>query len=616
MAENISVVFSIKDEFSNNVDGIINNTRKAQDAMKDAAGSAESLGNSGQSGFGKIASGAASIAGAIGLTKALSGAFNLVKDSIGSATARIDTMEQFERTMGAITGSTEASEKAMGDLREGVTGTAYGLDVAAKATQDFVTRGMDIDDATKRVEAWGDAVAFYGDGSNEQYARVNDAIAKMTSTGKVGGQELRTLYDAGINAPQMYADVTGKSVEEVQKALTDGSISTEEFLEVVEDGMINGAGGVHQIAGAAKEAGASWGASFDNMKAAVSRGVVSIVEDIDEMLENNGLPDMREMVAGFGKKFEGVLKGLGEKIPIIAEKVMGVYETIKPGLDWMADEIFPRIADAMGTVVEKATDVYNFFADHWDLIGPIITGVAGALALLKTGMLIYEGVQIGVNIVVGLWNAIMAVNPAVWVAVAIGALVGVAISLYKNWDIVKEKTSQLWDKFKETKAFEVLEKGLDAIKSGLESVGNFFGSVKDKFLDFKNAITNFTPPKWISTIGGGISSAASAVGNFVTGGSYATGTDNVPHDMVADIHKGEMIIPARQSENLRKQGVGIHNIDRQPKTVTKTNNVQRSTGNITIAKLADEIVIREEADIDKFATMFVNKLKSAQLNMA
>src|SRR5690606_27552557 len=86
------------------------------------------------------------------------------------------------------------------------------------------------------------------------------------------------------------------------------------------------------IEGAAKEAGASWTGSFDNMRAAVTRGVVSIIQKTDEMLKSNGFPDMRAMVATFGKKFEEVLNKAANAIPPTVEKIKEIYNTLKPWL--------------------------------------------------------------------------------------------------------------------------------------------------------------------------------------------------------------------------------------------------------------------------------------------
>ena len=73
------------------------------------------------------------IASGIGVFKALSAGANLVKSSISSAMGRQDTMEAFNRTITQITGSAENATKALEDLKKITKGTAYGLDIAAKA---------------------------------------------------------------------------------------------------------------------------------------------------------------------------------------------------------------------------------------------------------------------------------------------------------------------------------------------------------------------------------------------------------------------------------------------------------------------------------------------------
>lgn len=48
-------------------------------------------------------------------------------------------MEQFNRTITTITGNANAASGALEELKGITKGTAYGLDAAAKATQNFVT---------------------------------------------------------------------------------------------------------------------------------------------------------------------------------------------------------------------------------------------------------------------------------------------------------------------------------------------------------------------------------------------------------------------------------------------------------------------------------------------
>lgn len=278
--------------------------------MKSASSSLsgiQSASESAKSSIMKIASG-------IGVFKALSASANLVKSSISSAMGRQDTMEAFNRTITQITGSAENATKALEDLKKITKGTAYGLDVAAKATQNFVTRGMDLSKATKSVGIWADAVSFYGKGTNEQLETVTDALAKMRTKGTVEMDQLNRMFDVGIDAVGIYAKAVGKSSQEVQDSLSDKTIRTDEFLNVVEKAMEEGTNGVQKIAGAAKEAGASWTGTIDNMKAATTRGVLSIMQAIDDMLSKNKLPQMREMISQFGKGAETTMNTVANGI--------------------------------------------------------------------------------------------------------------------------------------------------------------------------------------------------------------------------------------------------------------------------------------------------------------
>lgn len=313
------------------------------------------------------------IASGIGVFKALSASANLVKSSISSAMGRQDTMEAFNRTITQITGSAENATKALEDLKKITKGTAYGLDIAAKATQNFVTRGMDLSKATKSVGIWADAVSFYGKGTNEQLETVTDALAKMRTKGTVEMEQLNRLFDVGINAVGIYAKAVGRNAADVQEDLSAKTITTEQFLDVVEKAMAEGTNGVDKIAGAALQAGSSWTGTIDNMKAATTRGVLSIMQAIDNMLSKNKLPQMREMISQFGKTAEATmnviaggienLKDVGALIPQIGALgsalfvVGGSVDYIKAlggGFDLLSNKT-ARLEASIGAVGEKIT---------------------------------------------------------------------------------------------------------------------------------------------------------------------------------------------------------------------------------------------------------------------
>src|SRR5690554_3232790 len=348
---------------------------------------------------------------ALGLVAAGAKVFDMIRDSIRTAFGRIDAMERFHSTMTTITGSSEKARQALDRVTEIVKGTAYSLDVAALSTQNFVTRGVEIGKATKYVEAWGDAVAFYGDGSNETFRNVTDAIGKMLTTGKVHMDQLNRLFDAGIPAVDMYAQATGMSAAEVQEALSKGEISAEQFIDTVTDAMMEGTGGVVKIAGAAKEAGTSWSAVFDNMRIAVARGVAEIIMKIDEMLVKNGLPDMRTMVKNFGEQFENVLTGIANKIPAIINWIVAVKNALEP---WA-----PLILGVVTAAASFAT-----------IVG-VVNSVKNAFTAARTAVMIF--------------NATLMANPY---AAAIAVIIGLAVVIYTYWDEIKAFTIATWNAIK------------------------------------------------------------------------------------------------------------------------------------------------------------------------
>lgn len=362
------------------------------------------MANSSLSGIKSASEGATSsimkIASGIGVFKALSASANLVKSSISSAMGRQDTMEAFNRTITQITGSAENATKALEDLKKITKGTAYGLDIAAKATQNFVTRGMDLSKATKSVGIWADAVSFYGKGTNEQLETVTDALAKMRTKGTVEMDQLDRMFDIGIDAVGIYAKAVGKSSQEVSDSLSDKTIRTDEFLNVVEKAMEEGTNGVQKIAGAAKEAGASWTGTIDNMKAATTRGVLSIMQAIDDMLSKNKLPQMREMISQFGEGAEttmntvanGIknLKDVGALIPQIGALgsalfvVGGSVDYIKAlcgGFDTLNSKI-PKLSETLSTLQEKSKILGNTLSNTLNKSSPYLDNLKNKFSKL------------------------------------------------------------------------------------------------------------------------------------------------------------------------------------------------------------------------------------------
>lgn len=382
-----------------------------------------------------------SLLSAVGITKAVSAGFNAMKSSIGSAMDRIDTMEQFTRTMTTMTGSSKIAEQALAKIKDTVTGTAYGLDVAAQSCQKFVTSGMSMDKATGQVKTWADAVAFYGDGTNETYANVTDAIAKMVAQGKVQGDQLDRLTDAGIPAVQLFADATGQSFSDVREALSDGSISSEEFLNVLQDAMEKGTDKFAAIDGAAKEAGASWKGTFDNMKAAITRGMVAIIESIDEVLQSNGLPTLKEMIADVGKVMEKGLNYAAEHLPELISLIKKLLPVvISVGSAFAAWKITNTVSRASKSI----SGFFDLMSNGNSLMNTVFIKLgsgSGAFSKLATSAI---GAGGGIK---GLGSALVAAagGPVTLIVAAIAAVVAAFVYFWNTSEEFRQFWIDLWN---------------------------------------------------------------------------------------------------------------------------------------------------------------------------
>lgn len=309
-------------------------------------------------------------------------ALGLVKNVLGDAGVmdmsgafgRIDTMNRFQKTITTMTGDAGLAEAALAKLKDVTVGTAYGLDVASKATQGFITRGMSLGAATEQVRIWADAVSFYGEGTNEQLESVVDAIGKMYSKGTVEADQLSRLFDAGIGAAEIYANAVGESVSQVQDDLSDGTISAAQFLTVVSQAMDAGVS-----SGAAKTAGDTWATTFANVGAAINRGWVEIIENLDAALASRGLPSTMEMVQMFGQTVENTL-----------DAVAGCME---------------EVVDLAMNIESAMSEAGSFISDNWGIIEPIIIGIA-------TAWLLFNGALTAYNIIQAISNALAAISAA------------------------------------------------------------------------------------------------------------------------------------------------------------------------------------------------------------
>ena len=169
----------------------------------------------------------------------------------------------------------------------------------------------------------------------------------------------------------------------MQDDLSKGKISAMDFITTTSTAFEEGTNGVLKIAGAAKEAGGTWATSIANMKAAVTRGLIAVIDGVNAGLENAGFGTILDGVANTGVAMENMLNKVGN------------YAT--------------NVITLLAPVLNLIRDIGTFISDNWSIIAPIIMGIVTAIGL-------YNGVLIAHNIIETISNGLKVLSATLSVA--------------------------------------------------------------------------------------------------------------------------------------------------------------------------------------------------------
>lgn len=218
---------------------------------------------------------------------------------------------------------------------------------------------------------------------------------------------------------------------------------------------------------------------------------------------------------------------------------------------WQQDGTLNRIAQqfdqGLARAAELAGQAFSWVTANGDTIRRWIVGLGSALAMVKI-LQFASGVIQAVKTVslfaktVGL---IVAANPIV---LAIGAAIAAGALLIANWDTVKAKASELWERAKET-FVGIKDSIVGAFEDAKEKVAGFFSWLDDKVEGIPIIGSIY---KGAKSVGGWV---AEKISGHATGTSYFSGGWTRVNERGGEIMRlpgGTQIIP----HDLSRQMVG------------------------------------------------------------
>lgn len=338
-------------------------------------------------------------------------------------------------------------DQIMDDANYAVSGTAYGLDQAAKAAAQFGASGIQAGEEMKTVLRSISGVAAMTNTDFTEIARIFTAIA---GTGRVQTIRIQQLSDRGLRVTGKLAEAYGVTEEEMSKMISKGQVDAKSFFKVM-----NTAFGEH-----ATKANETYSGSLSNVRAALGRigekfeskkmesfrrifvsmipvinniknelmpfinGWNTIVETVTSRIAKlfdkikvyqDGMKDsetvltkISKIVLGLAEDFNKLFSAIGFGIkdginPSIASfdslisKISAAYEKLRPSLETLTTirQIVARITYSFKSL---ATFVGQIFGAIYDAITgnsgsgllDVINGVAGAIAYLSSKIVLSE----------------------------------------------------------------------------------------------------------------------------------------------------------------------------------------------------------------------------------
>lgn len=215
---------------------VLKQTGKAVDdagkAAKEAGGAFEGMGKT-----------MGSIAGALGLQMGLQAIVGTLKNVVVGSFELAAALEQTTVGFTTMLGSGEAAQGMLDDLRKFADTTPFEFTDLTEAASKMVAMGTAAEDVIPMLTTVGDTAAGLGLGK-AGIDRITLALMQMGAKGKIGGDDLRQLAEAGIPAMKYLADGAGVSTAEMAKLVEKGLVPAKEGVQTLLANMKQDFGGL------------------------------------------------------------------------------------------------------------------------------------------------------------------------------------------------------------------------------------------------------------------------------------------------------------------------------------------------------------------------------------
>lgn len=382
------------------------------------------------------------VAGVKGIGRAIASIGRGMADALKDGVEYNARMEQYTTSFTTMLGDQAKAQQLVNDLKTQAAKTPFGMGDLAGSMQTLLAFGISLKDAKKHLMHIGDI----SQGDAQKMESLTLAFAQMSSTGKLTGQDLNQMINAGFNPLEEISRKTGKSIGELKEEMAKGAISADMVADA--------------FASATAEGGRFYGAmeaqsktftgqlstmrdGIDNLKGLLARGLTDAlagtvmpmvggwIDELTTAFEQGGAP---ALIDKLGEILQEALAFIAEQLPMVVETGMSILTALMEGII----EVLPSVAETAVMLIVALVEAIiealpSLLEAALQIITTLVTGIGEALPEL-----IPAAVEMIVALVQGLVDSLPMILEA-----ALQLILGLAQGLLEAIPVLIEALPQI-----------------------------------------------------------------------------------------------------------------------------------------------------------------------------
>lgn len=373
-------------------------------------------------------------------------------------------MEQYMTSFTTMLGSASKASSMVSQLKKFAAETPFEFSDLAKGSQTLLSFGTSADKLMPTLKMLGDV----SQGNKERFDALTLAFAQVSSAGKLSGQDLLQMVNAGFNPLQVMAQKSGKSMAELRDEMGKGKISADDVAKAFQDAT--GKGG--QFYNAMEAQSKTFNGQLSTLKDNAMQFLGNITQGFTDSLKDTALPMVNGWMTQLSDAFQqggisGVVSTLGtvlaeacnqiaQQAPGIIDMAVSLIQSFLSGIQQnsgqlataavnIATSLISGIISAGPQIISTGGQLLLQFAQGFAAQVPQLTIKAvNAIASLAQGFVnnIPTMVQTAVQIFLGFIHGLTQSLPKL-IPIAINGILTLADSLIDNIDTIVDAGIQL-----------------------------------------------------------------------------------------------------------------------------------------------------------------------------